>query len=369
MCIIIINKQGDIIPNDMLLKSATINPDGLGVTWLDTFETEYSLSSEWATLAVNRPYVAHFRLATVGVVSLENNHPFEIGKTGCMLYQNGTVASLGDSTTTDTEHMAQILAATHGDHWSSILEMSDCRWVIVDTEYRLVDVYNEAMFIEKDGVEYSKVNVIDHEIVAVYGTLKRGYGNHDVLGFSEYICDGVTVNQYDMVSQGVPFVSPKVGGANNIVVELYCVDKLSMGPVDQLEGHPNWYERKKTPICLDDGVTIVNAWLYFLDDPATYEGKDKIAEYTTGYDKDWVTKSEQVQTDWGWDYYGKLASTGLDGCSCDECGGTDTSWDDTQNSLYCYSCSDYRTSSEIVTIADEHQDPDRPEDLPNEHYF
>ena len=282
MCIIICNEKGNQLSSDMLIKCATLNPHGLGVTWLDTFKTELSLSSDWGKLKVKRPYIAHFRFATIGGVSLENNHPFEIGDTGNMLYQNGSVYNLGDDTMTDTEHMAKILRDTSQEWWPDVLESNDCRWAIVDTKRQKYELFNEDMWIEHKGVLYSKPDVIDKEVVAVYGTLKEGYGNHHVLGGSKLIGKGRTMNKYPMVSSGIPFVFPRKGEGEHVVVECYMVDKYDMQSVDGLEGHPTNYVRRKTYIRLDDNVTIVSAWLYFY--PHKYmDNGVYVAEFTSGY--------------------------------------------------------------------------------------
>lgn len=341
----------------MLIKSALINPHGLGVTWLDTYETEYSLSSDWVLLAVERPYIAHFRYATIGGVSLANNHPFEIGDTKCMLYQNGSVYNLGDMEETDTEHMARILAATHSKFWGDILEQTDCRWVVVDPEFKCYDMYNEEMFIEKGEVQWSKDNVLETELVAVYGTLKRGFGNNSVMGMSKYVDSGKTMNTYDMVDVGIPYVSQQKGGANNIVVEVFLVSPTQLPSIDALEGHPSHYRRSRTPIELSDG-TVVMAWMYFLPDFSRFVGEPRIAEYTRGYQEYQYnnllyTPAEDLGTEWHWDDAKETWETkDADGAACDKCSGTNTNWDDWADNLYCFACGDYTTSAEIVTIAD-----------------
>ena len=354
MCIIIVNEDGLDIGSDMLVKSETINPDGLGVTWLDTYETEYSLSSDWHKLQCGRPYIAHFRFATVGAVSLENNHPFEIGDTGCMLYQNGTVDNLGSLQQTDTEHMARILSDTPFEHWEHILEMTDCRWVIVDTINKSHTLYNEFSFITHKGVDYSKQNVIDSEIVAVYGTLKQGFGNHSVMGNSKLIDSGVTLNEYPMEEHGIPFVLPYKGKGGNIAVEVYMVDKHQMSSIDSLEGHPSNYVRKKTPILLENGVTII-AWLYFYPHSEYDPNKEYITEYTRGYSPNlWSSPAEDDLMSWhdmgmnGPNTLDPNHDYTLDECMCDKCGFTDTIWDDFSEQLWCYTCDNYTNSKEII---------------------
>ena len=88
-------------------------------------------------------------------------------------------------------------------------------------------------------------------LVAVYGTLKRGYSNHTLL-------------------HGADFIADKPGVGKNVKVEVYLVDKDTLEALDMLEGHPDWYERKqKNVLCTGlsrDGFDYHNAilspWIY-----------------------------------------------------------------------------------------------------------
>ena len=102
------------------------------------------------------------------------------------------------------------------------------------------------------------------QYMAVYGTLRKGYGNHVVMGNSTFINKGKTKNKYSMYARGIPYVShnPQL---DNIVVEVYQVnDQNRLNSIDRLEGHPNFYTREKTTIILDNNEEI-DAWLYFHD--------------------------------------------------------------------------------------------------------
>lgn len=98
--------------------------------------------------------------------------------------------------------------------------------------------------------------------VFVYGTLRKGYGNHVFLEGSKFLGKAKTKEKYTMYARGIPFVShePMV----EITGEVYEVDDFTLNRLDTLEGHPNWYIREKVPVILEDG-TEVEAWLYFND--------------------------------------------------------------------------------------------------------
>lgn len=99
--------------------------------------------------------------------------------------------------------------------------------------------------------------------IAVYGTLKKGFGNHGYLSNSELICVGETKEKFAMYKRGIPFVV-KDEKISNIKVEVYKVDKETLRMLDALEGHPAWYKREPLTIISNDGDEI-EAELYFND--------------------------------------------------------------------------------------------------------
>ena len=97
MCIIIVKQHEQQLPTTHLRKSAQINGDGLGIVWLDTFEVSYHKSKDWELLKTNRPFIAHFRYATIGKVNRANTHPFVCGNNKDeLLMMNGTIHELGN---------------------------------------------------------------------------------------------------------------------------------------------------------------------------------------------------------------------------------------------------------------------------------
>ena len=66
MCVIIIKDNKKVISTNTLVASASINPHGLGVLWLDKWKVTYHDSNDFMILKTDRPFIAHFRYATVG---------------------------------------------------------------------------------------------------------------------------------------------------------------------------------------------------------------------------------------------------------------------------------------------------------------
>ena len=107
MCVIIIKQKEGLSLNvnaEILKTSSKINPHGLGVVWLDTFKVSYHNSKEYKILNTTRPYIAHFRYATIGKVNKENTHPFICGNNSDeLLMMNGTIQGIGNDLMCDSK--------------------------------------------------------------------------------------------------------------------------------------------------------------------------------------------------------------------------------------------------------------------------
>ena len=75
----------------------------------------------------------------------------------------------------------------------------------------------------------------------VYGTLKKGHGNHYLIESCKQITKGY-IEGFQMVSAMIPFVW--YGNQNDKVYgEVYEVSDFIIKQLDILEGHPNFYQR------------------------------------------------------------------------------------------------------------------------------
>ena len=100
-------------------------------------------------------------------------------------------------------------------------------------------------------------------LIAVYGTLRKGWGNHRLIADAEFVGKGRTTEKLVLTQSGIPYVSrDKVNQpgfeANNVVVEIYKVtDPTMMRNLDSLEGHPDWYFRSPVEVQLENEETVV----------------------------------------------------------------------------------------------------------------
>jgi gamma-glutamylaminecyclotransferase len=264
MCVIIIKQAGRQIPKEVAKTSARINPHGLGVIWLDTFEITYHHSAEYKVLNTERPFIAHFRYATVGAINKENTHPFRCGNNKHeWLMMNGTIRALGNHKKSDSWMLAEKLGRIPRHEWKQELEKHLCRFVTINTHSRTYQIYNKDLWVQKDGVWYSKDNVLEDNLVAVYGTLKKGYSNyHSYLTKSKHIGKGETKDKYPLVIKGLPYLIEDKGKGHNVEVDVFKVSSTVLQQLDRLESHPNWYRRKQVEIKLKNGKMLV-CWIYF----------------------------------------------------------------------------------------------------------
>jgi len=100
--------------------------------------------------------------------------------------------------------------------------------------------------------------------VAVYGSLKRGRGNHSVMPRdAKFLGEGRTFPEFTMIDMGAyPGVIKR--GDTEVLVELWEMEDIST--LDLLESNGSFYTRQIQPI--QTAVGEMDAWIYLL--PSTY---------------------------------------------------------------------------------------------------
>tara|TARA_R110002153_G_scaffold220015_1_gene372515 strand:+ start:11198 stop:12262 length:1065 start_codon:yes stop_codon:yes gene_type:complete len=270
MCVIIVKKQTGKLDPSIAAQALAYNPHGFGIQTLDDGKVLKTMNiaeaQDW--LQSERPYIFHSRLTTVGTTDIDNAHPVKVNEHN-WLFHNGTVQvpHTWDKDLSDTRFVADTLRKTPWQSWKDILSLTDSRFAYTRiSKSGKVYVNRIGNWHEKGGVYYSKPNVLDcPHLVAVYGTLRKGFGNHRLLSSARLLGAGQTIEQYAMVAQGIPYVaSGHREEGHNLRVEVYAVDDATLKQLDQLENHPEWYQRKEIKISLDNGI-VVTSWLYFND--------------------------------------------------------------------------------------------------------
>ena len=111
--------------------------------------------------------------------------------------------------------------------------------------------------------------------VFVYGTLQKEFGNHRVMGSAggQFLGKASTVDNYPLVVDGLPYLIDKKGEGSRVEGEVYRANNFS--PLDCLEGHPTFYERRVRDVELEDG-RVIPVWMYFLNGNDWVSLDDKI---------------------------------------------------------------------------------------------
>jgi gamma-glutamylaminecyclotransferase len=284
MCVIIIKQKGQQLAKGVLKNAARINPHGLGVVWLDTFQVEYYESKKHAVLKTDRPFIAHFRYATIGAINQENTHPFRCGNNkNEWLMMNGTIQALGNAKNSDTKVLAGMLGAMPRHTWKKELERYNCRFVTINTHNRTYQVYNQDLWVQQNGVWYSKDNVLSDNLVAVYGTLRKNNSNYySYLLGQQHVGTGKTVDKYPLIINGLPYLIEEKGVGHNVVVDVFRVSDSVLKNLDQLENHPNWYERKEVDVKMGKSKKTLKCWVYF-NPKTSWKGQALHEEYIQTY--------------------------------------------------------------------------------------
>ena len=100
-------------------------------------------------------------------------------------------------------------------------------------------------------------------LVAVYGTLKKGYGNHRValMDGAEFVGTAKSNELLSMYNGSFPRVKRDEGVDVEISVEIYQIPHEPVN-MDILEGHPYHFKREEVLFVMDETEEAVNASLY-----------------------------------------------------------------------------------------------------------
>jgi gamma-glutamylaminecyclotransferase len=116
----------------------------------------------------------------------------------------------------------------------------------------------------------------EKHLVFVYGTLRSGGSNYDLMRGAELYGRGETAERFHLTAGrgGVPFVSRRAD-VSPVKGEVYVVDGRGLARLDMLEGHPRWYQREVVHIRIEGSDQNVMAWIYLNE---RSRGEDTIAD-------------------------------------------------------------------------------------------
>lgn len=344
MCIIMAKEAGLRFSKNKIDFSHKSNKDGFGAMWYDTEAGAFGKVKTYKTLVYKefitflksnnylKDYkaVLHLRYATVGAVTVENVHPFDVANIGSLMH-NGTITGytnvpdisdsqaisliIGDTLKCLIPNSADAVLGSNGfaEMLKGIIGTYINRVAILTAEGNL-HIYNRHLGETVRGIWYSNdyykkeryvapnYNLEDDEPewwnqtynpsiredikscskVFVYGTLKKGFSNSKLLSTAEYVGDYETVSKWAMVGKGMPFpflIQRDLNG-EYIQGEVYNINAVQLRRLDRLEGYPSLYNRTEIMVedKLDDKITET-VWVYYKKDMG-YTKKELISEFT-----------------------------------------------------------------------------------------
>lgn len=114
-----------------------------------------------------------------------------------------------------------------------------------------------------------------NEIIFVYGTLKRGYGNYErLLKGSKFLGRAYSAARYRMYNIGFPCLLDCGMAGDPVAGELFEVTPEVLSFCDRLEGHPQMYCRKLRHFVLEGKVQ--QAWVYIYQHPQRFQHDEDI---------------------------------------------------------------------------------------------
>ncbi len=102
------------------------------------------------------------------------------------------------------------------------------------------------------------------KLVFVYGTLKRGFANHNFLAGQAFLGDAVTGPGYALYDLGdYPGMVARAGSAGAITGEVWSVDAACLAQLDALEGTAEeMYRRACVPLLAPFADRPVETYIY-----------------------------------------------------------------------------------------------------------
>ena len=300
-----VKKAGQQVDFRALDKAQKHNEDGYGCAWYEdgfvkTYKTfNYNQFKGVVAALKGHSMVVHLRYATRGGKTFNNIHPFDI-PSGVM-FHNGTMAGLGNYKKSDSQELAETISKCDYKFIEDITPL--IKPYIDDKINRLVffedngqiTIMNKSLGIEDEsGLWHSndyhlkdegwcrsgyckpKVTVVPTKKVKtyvaekkhkvfVYGTLKRGYGNHRLLEKATLLGKAKTVKKWTMIgaNKAFPYVMEQhdvIG--NNIIGEVYHISDGELASLNILEGVPHHYISQQAKIMYTDDFTMDDVMIY-----------------------------------------------------------------------------------------------------------
>ena len=123
---------------------------------------------------------------------------------------------------------------------------------------------------------------MENKYLFVYGTLKRGLGNHSLIKSCEFIGSFISEDRFDVSGHGFPCAYPNEYG-KLLQGEIYKLTDTDFISVDSLESNGYLYQREIRKF--KRGNKVVEAWIYIILKPfaSSYETDSDVVNWDYSY--------------------------------------------------------------------------------------
>jgi gamma-glutamylcyclotransferase (GGCT)/AIG2-like uncharacterized protein YtfP len=117
--------------------------------------------------------------------------------------------------------------------------------------------------------------------ICVYGSLRRGMGNHPLMRDSKLLSTETISDNFEMIDMGSFPGLVETDEPNEIVIEVYEVTPDVFRNIERLESYPSWYNRRNVT------TTEGEVGIYYFPGKNSNTNKDRLVTKTDGA-FDWV---------------------------------------------------------------------------------
>jgi len=127
-----------------------------------------------------------------------------------------------------------------------------------------------------------------NSLLFVYGSLKKGFQNHDIIKEATYKCKVRTRKKFAMYEEpfgNYPYLIDKGNQGHKIEGELYEINRKDLlDAIDEFEGAPTYYVRKSIMVEMRNGE-IKKALAYFFASQKIPDNQTPLEEWTDNKDR------------------------------------------------------------------------------------
>lgn len=168
MCLLICKAANKKVCKEDMLRAWKANSNGAGIGYaknnkLYLDKGYFEFDEFWQSVVKNMelPMIIHFRLASAGIISKDNCHPFKVG-TSLLMAHNGTIHIPTDGVKSDTAMLAELLSLFKPQCGiNTFLKTQSGSWIME----KFISFWDKVAFLEPNGefIIFNKTRGVEEE--------------------------------------------------------------------------------------------------------------------------------------------------------------------------------------------------------------